>query len=235
MKPIIGITAGFRNGEEKHYLTDYYVAAVAGTGGIPIILPSLGRDLVAEIYNLVDGLIFSGGSDLDPDFFGESPQRGLGEITPIRDEFEFYLAKRALDGPKPVLGICRGIQVLNIAAGGNLYQDIKNVTNQEHDQNAPKWAPYHDIELLEDSLLFKIIGKNRIKVNSFHHQAVKKLGTGLKKSAFSEDGLIEAIESINQDKIIIGVQWHPECSWNREQVSCSLFEFLINCARERKE
>jgi len=235
MQPVIGITAGFNNSDEKHFLTDYYVQAVENLGGIPIILPSLNINLIEHVYDLVDGLIFSGGADIDPGFFGESPRRGIGEITPIRDKFELCLAKKALNGSKPVLGICRGIQVLNIAAGGTLYQDIEKVTTQEHDQKAPKWAPFHQVEILEDSLLFQIIGKNKVKVDSFHHQAVKDLGIGLKKTAWSEDGLIEAFESDTAGKIIIGVQWHPECSWNREQCSRALFEFLIKCAGKRKE
>jgi len=235
MQPIIGITAGFNNLEGKHSLTDYYVQAVEALGGVPLILPSVDISLVEKVYNLVDGLIFSGGSDIDPGFFGESPQRGIKEITPIRDKFEVYLAKKALEGSKPVLGICRGIQLLNIAAGGNINQDIAGITCQEHDQEAPKWAPYHEVEILESSLLFKIIGKNKIKVNSFHHQSVKDIGFGLKRAAWSDDGLIEAIESSNPEKVIIGVQWHPECSWNKDEASRLLFEFLISCARGRKE
>ncbi|KJS88878.1 MAG: hypothetical protein JM58_00195 [Peptococcaceae bacterium BICA1-8] len=235
MGPIIGITAGFNNSEERHFLRDYYVQAIESLGGIPVILPSVDIRLVEKMYNLVDGLVFSGGSDIDPGFFGESPQRGINEITPIRDKFELYLAKKALVGTKPVLGICRGIQLLNVAAGGNINQDIDGITRQEHDQKAPKWAPFHEVEILGGSLLSKIIGKNKIKVNSFHHQSVKDLGLGLQKVAWSEDGLIEAIESSNPERVIIGVQWHPECSWNRDEASRSLFEFLISCARDRKE
>lgn len=235
MRPIIGITAGFNNSEERHFLTDYYVQAVEALGGIPVIIPSTDISLIENVYNLVDGLIFSGGADLDPDFFGESPQKGIKEITPIRDIFELTLAKQALRGKKPVLGICRGIQVLNIAAGGNIYQDLVGVTLQEHDQKAPKWNTYHKVEILEDSLLFNIIGQKTVKVNSFHHQSVKDLGIGFNSSAWSEDGLIEAIENNTSEQVIIGVQWHPECTWNQDRASKNLFEFLINCAKERKE
>lgn len=232
MKPIIGITAGFNNLEEKHFLTHFYVQVVESLGGIPVILPSVDITLVNMVYDMVDGLIFSGGSDVDPFFFGENPKKGIGEITPVRDHFELCLAQRALKGIKPVLGICRGIQVLNIAAGGNIYQDIGEVTVQEHDQKAPKWFPFHEVEIIENSLLYKIIGRKKIKVNSFHHQSVKDLGQGLVKVAWSNDGLVEALESRSQEKRIIGVQWHPECNWNREQESRALFEFLINCAKK---
>ena len=113
-----------------------------------------------------------------------------------------------------------------------LYQDIGEVTVQEHDQKAPKWFPFHEVEIIENSLLYKIIGRKKIKVNSFHHQSVKDLGQGLVKVAWSNDGLVEALESRSQEKRIIGVQWHPECNWNREQESRALFEFLINCAKK---
>ncbi|MDK2822714.1 MAG: putative glutamine amidotransferase [Clostridia bacterium] len=235
IQPVIGITAGFSNSNEKHYLTDYYVQAIETLGGIPVILPSVGISLVESLYEQVDGLIFSGGGDVDPGYFGQSPLKGIKEITPLRDRFELYLAKKALNGKKPVLGICRGMQVLNISAGGNIYQDIGEVTRLEHDQKAPKWVPYHEIQIENNSLLFNIIGKTKVKVNSFHHQSVKDVGLGLKKVAWTEDGLIEAIESTNPEKLILGVQWHPECSWDRDNTSKSLFEFLIYMARERKE
>jgi putative glutamine amidotransferase len=235
VKPIIGITAGFDNSEEKHFLTNFYVEAIASLGGIPVILPSSDLSLIEKMYNFVDGLIFSGGADIDPGFFGESPLRGMGEITPIRDEFELNLAKIALNGYKPILGICRGIQVLNIAAGGNIYQDIAEVTKQEHEQKAPKWTTYHEVEIIKDSLLFKIIGETKVKVNSFHHQVVKDLGKGFKKTAWTKDGLIEAIEINSDRQVVIGVQWHPECTWNIDLASKGLFKFLISYAKERKE
>lgn len=235
MEPVIGITAGFNNSEGKHFLTDYYIQAIQSLGGIPLILPALDIKLVGRIYNLVDGLIFSGGSDVDPEYFNQPPLKGMGEITPNRDKFEIALAQKALAGHKPVLGICRGIQVLNIAAGGDIYQDLEGVTKQEHDQKAPKWYPFHNIEIDPNSLLFKLIGKTRVKVNSFHHQSVSKIGRDFKKVAWTEDGLTEAIESIEQDKIIIGVQWHPECSWDRYEYEKKLFQFLITKAEELKK
>ncbi|MFZ5944421.1 MAG: gamma-glutamyl-gamma-aminobutyrate hydrolase family protein [Bacillota bacterium] len=232
MQPIIGITAGFNNNEEKHFITDYYVKAIESLGGIPILLPSVGINLVEALYEQVDGIIFSGGGDVDPGYFGQSPLRGIGEITPLRDRFELYLAKKALNGKKPVLGICRGMQILNIAAGGNIYQDIEHITKIEHDQKAPKWAPYHEIEVANNSLLLDIIGKNKIKVNSFHHQAVKDIGAGLIKSAWTEDGIVEAVESVNRERMIIGVQWHPECCWDRDKNAKALFEYLVGNAKK---
>ena len=146
--------------EEKtwHKLHDEYVCAVKEAGGVPFLLPSLAsKELVAVYYNQLDGFIFSGGSDLDPHYFGEEPQEGLAEITPRRDAFEMALARLALAGEKPVLGICRGLQLLNVAAGGTLYQDLKGVTRQKHKQRAPRWYPTHRVQVQPDSELFKLV------------------------------------------------------------------------------
>lgn len=227
MRSIIGITAGYCYLENKHFLTQYYAEAVEFLGGIPIIIPSEGPSLAADYYNLVDGLIFSGGGDIDPIYFGESPLRGIGEICPKRDLFELELARIALQGTKPVLGICRGMQLLNIAAGGSVYQDIKEFTKQEHNQRAPKWYPFHNVNISEDSQLYKLVGQNKIMVNSFHHQAVKRIGKGLKVVAWSNDNIIEAFEG-EDNKRLLGVQWHPECSWKKDRISQAIFSFLIN-------
>lgn len=235
MRPIIGITAGFTYMEEKHFLTDFYVQAVENLGGIPMILPSVGTSLVSRVYDLVDGIIFSGGSDIDPGYYGQNPLKGLGEIIPKRDKFELFLAKQALGGTKPTLGICRGLQLLCVAAGGQIYQDLEEITNNDHNQKAPKWYPYHEVKIEKESKLYNILEKNRIKVNSFHHQGVKESGIGLKAVAFSEDGLIEAVESSCPDKLIIGVQWHPECSWDSDKNSRLLLKAFIDRARGEKE
>jgi putative glutamine amidotransferase len=193
----IGITCGWEEAKNWHKLHDEYINAIVNAGGVPFLLPSHeSPDLVVEYYNLLDGFLFSGGSDVDPRYFGEEPQAGLGEITPGRDTFELALAKLVLAGDKPALGICRGIQLLNIAAGGDIYQDIKGVTGLMHDQKAPRWYPTHTVQVLEESSLFQLAQKESFEVNSFHHQSVRRLGRGFKAVAWSKDGLIEAIESV---------------------------------------
>lgn len=233
----VGITCGWDKKNNWHKLNDEYVRAVREVGGVPILLPGVDSpDLVAVYYNQLDGFIFSGGSDVDPSYYGEEPLRGLGEITARRDIFELALARLVLQGDKPALGICRGMQVLNIAAGGDVYQDLERqkATTLLHEQNAARWYPTHYVQVAPDSYLFQLAQRKSFKVNSFHHQAVRRVGKGLRAVAWAHDGLIEALESVSEDSggsgpgRIIAVQWHPECNWSKEQISFSLFQNLIN-------
>ncbi|HHY06278.1 MAG TPA: gamma-glutamyl-gamma-aminobutyrate hydrolase family protein [Clostridia bacterium] len=234
MACFIGITCGWEEEKTWHKLHDEYVCAVKEAGGVPFLLPSLAsKELVAVYYNQLDGFIFSGGSDLDPHYFGEEPQEGLAEITPRRDAFEMALARLALAGEKPVLGICRGLQLLNVAAGGTLYQDLKGVTRQKHKQRAPRWYPTHRVQVQPDSELFKLVQQESFSVNSFHHQGIRELGQGFQAVAWSKDGLIEALESSAKGKKMIAVQWHPECTWGKDRISFSLFKNLVECAAGR--
>lgn len=237
MLPKIGITCNWREKEFTHTLAHYYVRAVEESGGLPILIPTVAPTLAEEYYLGLDGLVFSGGADIDPVFFNEDPKRGLGEITPERDVFEILLARKALQGRKPILAICRGIQVINIVAGGDIYQDIEKIkiTDQQHMQNAPRWYPTHQVEIADQSKLSEIIGKAKIKTNSFHHQAVKNVAQDFVPVAWTKDGLVEAIEAKDKGKFIIGVQWHPECCLESDRESRLLFEELIMEARLRKE
>lgn len=231
---VIGITCDW--GEDlRHKAHDEYVQAVSKAGGIPFLIPTVEPSLSREIYERLDGIIFSGGDDVDPSHFGEEPQVHLGRITPERDAFELALARLALEGPKPVLAICRGLQVVNIAAGGDVYQDLAGITTQLHRQQAPRWYGTHRVRLDRKSRLFSLLQKESFRVNSFHHQGVRRVGAGLKAVGWTEDGLVEAVESREEDKMIIGVQWHPECSWNKDPLAESLFLHLIQEAQRRKE
>lgn len=221
------MTCGWREEKQSHYLTNYYVQAVYQAGGIPILLPTLPPDTVEETYSRMDGFLFSGGDDLDPYFFGEEPRNGLGEVTPNRDIFELALAQRALQGEKPVFAICRGLQIINVAAGGTIHQDISGITQQVHFQNAPRWYPFHQVELEEHSRLYWVLKQKKFRVNSFHHQAICKLGENLSAVGWSKDGIIEAIEYAHPSKHIYGVQWHPECSWDKDEISFKLFKNLV--------
>lgn len=223
---IIGITCGWKEDISRHTLHDEYVRVVQEIGALPVLIPTLHKDKVDEIYSRFDGFIFSGGVDVDPIHFGEEPSSDMGEITPLRDEFELALAKLVLKGEKPTLAVCRGVQVLNVAAGGSIYQDINGVTKVMHNQTAPRWYPVHEVEVAYESKLYKIVNKEKIRVNSFHHQSIKDVGQGLRFVGKSRDGLIEAIESIDKAQSIVGVQWHPECMYHIDESSHKLFEFL---------
>ena len=229
-RPVIGITSWFDSGEARFWLKRNYARVVWKAGGVPFSLPHLSGMItdLGEVIESIDGLLLAGGTDLDPNTFGQEPKFELNEIDPIRDELELGLAKLALEEGFPVLAICRGIQVLNVAAGGNLYQDLAqqrdNVLN--HDQDAPRWHPTHEVEICRGSILHKIVGKDKIKVNSLHHQNVMNLGRDLEVTARSSDGLIEAIEH-KEARFQLGVQWHPEAMSDRDESSYQIFSRLI--------
>lgn len=230
MACLIGISCGWRESEARHLLRDEYVRALEAAGAVPVLLPSVNPALTKEYYTLLHGFIFSGGGDVDALYFGEEPHIGMGEITPVRDRFELALATLALQGRKPVLAICRGVQVLNIAAGGTIHQDLHGITNLKHNQLAPRWHPTHQVDLEPKSRLSQLLGATSLRVNSFHHQGIKQVGKGLWAVGRSRDGLVEALESTDPDRFLLGVQWHPECSWERDEQSFSLFKALVNAA-----
>lgn len=213
MKPIIGITAEVEK-EHNSVLHHNYVKAVKEAGGLPIILPTGIEKDIEQLAHMVDGVIFSGGGDIDPELFDEDPHPRLGEVTPCRDLFELALVKELLKLDKPIFGICRGLQILNVAFGGNVFQDMHTVSAKpliQHNQKAPASYASHYIEVVEGSLLEKITKTDRFKVNSFHHQSAKYVPKSLKISASTNDGVIEAIESPTR-KFVLGVQWHPEAT-----------------------
>lgn len=176
-----------------------------------LIVPPLFSD---EIADSLDGLLLSGGDDVDPRFYGELP-RDVGPIEPMRDEAEIKLVREFRKRDKPVMGICRGAQVINVSMGGTLIQDIRTEVSgaikhwwSRRESEVPYWCPTHRVRVDKGSMLFNILEEEVIWVNSFHHQAVKKLGSGLKAVAWSDDGIIEAIEA--EEGFLLGVQWHPE-------------------------
>lgn len=228
MKPIIGITGNCQRENNTMVYKDFYVNAINQAGGIAVLLPTT-RDesMVADYLGICQGLLFSGGGDFDPVWWNESTFPVSGEINPLRDHFEMILAKKALAAGKPVLGICRGCQLLNIAAGGSLWQDIPSLLS--HDQKAPRDYAFHDILIESGSQLHQIMHDDKIRVNSFHHQAVKQTGPGLFTTAMAPDGTVEAIES-RAHSFLIGVQWHPECM--TDIYSARLFRALIAYSRQ---
>ena len=227
-RPIIGITGNYDSG--KCTLLEGYYRSVIEAGGTPIIIPPTENTAtMASMLDRVDGLIFSGGGDINPLYLGEEPLPQLSSINAVRDSQELLLARLAADRQLPILGICRGLQVMMAAFGGKLYQDIYKEASAslKHSQEAERHVATHTVTISEGSKLQQTIKSERLAVNSFHHQAVKEAAPGFAVTALSPDGLIEAVESTTH-KSMIGVQWHPECmilSGDRSMIP--LFEWLV--------
>ena len=238
-RPLIGITSTFNDAQSQ--LNQVYYTSIVKAGGVPYIIPPF--DVLAEkgwaddILDALDGIVFSGGGDVNPLYFDEQPIRDLHAVATERDEMELLLVRRAADKQIPILGICRGIQVMNVAFGGTVLQDIYKQGDNvwiKHSQNAPRFASSHTVSLESGSLLARIYGKQELAVNSFHHQAVGKLAPGFKVTATSPDGVIEAMES-TEHKSILGVQWHPECLGNTWDTPENVFTWIVSEAKSFKE
>ncbi|GFN22043.1 gamma-glutamyl-gamma-aminobutyrate hydrolase family protein [Thermanaeromonas sp. C210] len=230
MAPVIGVTCDGDLENRRFFLNRAYIEAVSCAGGIPLILPPGPVDLVDRYLSIIDGLLLTGGGDIDPAFFGQEPREGLGRVFPERDEFELALTRRALERGMPILALCRGMQTLNVAAGGTLYQDIAREVPGcwQHSQRKPRSHPHHTIEILPETLLAAILGP-RARVNSMHHQAVRDPGEGLRVSARAGDGIIEALEG-TRGSFVLGVQWHPEELITRCPEQRQLFQHFISAA-----
>ncbi len=233
-RPAIGITIGYDDEEEGiHVLRNDYVRSVERAGGLPLILAPGGPGDAADLLSHVDGLVLSGGSDVDPVFFREAAHPKLGNVVRARDEFELALCREALDKDLPLLAICRGHQVLNVATGGTLVQDIPSeiAGDVDHDPRRPRPERVHEVRILEGTRLRRLLGKETVGVNSFHHQAVRDLGRGLVATAWStRDNVIEGVEA-PQRRFAIGDQWHPESFWADPEGFAPLFRGLVEACR----
>lgn len=244
MAPVIGITATLKEDVDlvaerplgRFVRADLdYVEGVANAGGVPVVLPPVGEHRAAEaVIGGLDGLLLSGGSDLDPGYYGEKPIPELSVTLPERDAFEMALLGMALRRGIPIFGICRGLQIMNVALGGTLYQDLPAQLGREvlkHRQDTPKWQPSHEIEIQGDSWVGEIVEKSVIKVNSYHHQGIKDLADGLVVTARSADGVIEAVESRDfSERWLLGVQWHAEAMRDAGPEHSYLFEAHVSAA-----
>ena len=220
-QPVIGITGNYEDLTCK--LGQGYYQSVVAAGGVPLIIPPVAdTDTIVNTLSRIDGLILSGGGDFNPLWTGEEPSTKLGGINKERDLPELLITRLAYNRQIPMLGICRGIQTLAIALGGEVAQDISDKATVKHSQNADRSEPTHTVTLESDSILAQIYTDERIAVNSFHHQAVKAPGSKFRVVATATDGIIEAIES-TEFKSILGVQWHPECL----ETGLPLFQWLV--------
>jgi putative glutamine amidotransferase len=213
-----------------------YMRAVEMAGGLPVALPPLTMENVDSLLDHLSGLLLTGGPDLDPSTYGAQPDAELGPIDPVVDAFEIELCRHAYGRSLPILGICRGAQVLNVARGGTLHQHVPDVNRGEveHRQPEPGNQTTHEVRVAPDSSLAQTTGGGPVMVNSFHHQAVDRLGVDLRPVAWSKDGLIEAIEAkgglFGKDgQFVLGVQWHAETLVG-EAEQLALFERLVEAA-----
>ena len=227
-EPLVGVKPEFMVGQN-------YIDSVVNSGGAPVLLPPVSKQSYCrKILSTIDGLIISGGDDMDPALYGEEPHPQLGLVDVQKGEFEFLLTKMALKSGLPILGICGGIQMLNVASGGTLYQDIPSQTNStiNHSQKLTRPVPYHYVDIKKGTKLYSIMKTEKLRVNSTHHQAIKDLAKGFIVSARSADGIIEAIEMPGK-RFVIGVQWHPESLAVSHNVFCRIFNFFIReCAQK---
>lgn len=215
-----------------------YLEALVRAGGIPWPIPAMSGELetIRSIFSRLDGLLLTGGSDIEPQRYGESPRPECGATDPARDAVELELVLLALDANRPVLAICRGLQMLNVACGGTLYQDIPTQVPAalKHDYTARQGhldrtgAP-HDVAIKPGSRLARLLGTSITAVNSIHHQAIKDLGQNLVATAFATDGIIEAIEQPDKH-FVLGVQWHPEELLETQPIMARLFDAFIQAS-----
>ena len=224
MLPVVGVTPLWDNEKQSLWMLPGYLEGLRQAGCLPVILPLTKEPKeIDQILSLVDGILLTGGQDVSPALYGEAPTFA-GEICEMRDAMEAQLLKKAMVLDKPMLGICRGIQFLNVALGGSLYQDIprQHPSSVEHHQSPPYDQPSHEVALVQGSPLQSLLGQEKLLVNSYHHQAIKGLADGLEVMARSEDGLVEAVRKPDQ-RFLWAVQWHPEFSFRTEKASRRIF------------
>jgi putative glutamine amidotransferase len=226
-------------------MSERYVRTLAEAGGVPLMIPLMPDDeeSTRAMYDALDAIFLPGGADLDPASYGEPRLPGCDRSDALRDQLELMLVRWALEDGKPVLGVCRGLQILNVAAGGTLYQDIATQMPDavKHDyfpgQGHPRDYLAHSVELtVPGSRLSALCGAGELRVNSLHHQGIKQLGAGLIVTAVAEDGLVEAVERHPaDDHYVVAVQWHPEALYHVDACARALFDTFIAAAAAYRE
>ena len=217
------------------YIKHEYFESILRAGGFPVLIPNIRNEkTINSFFDSVDGILITGGVDIHPRYFGQKPHSKLSRTTRARDYLEMKVIQIALKKNIPLLAICRGHQILNVAMGGTLYQDLSCIKQKTliHSDQGQTGVNFHRANIEKKSLLYKIIGAQNIKVSSSHHQVIDKLGRGLKSTAFAPDGLIEAIEFPEND-FTIGVQWHPEVT-PKMMHSKKLFRYFIKASGQSK-
>ncbi len=234
--PVIGVTCGHdrASGQDRWFVKAAYIRAVVEAGGIPLLVGPTGSErLLEEALARVDGLLLIGGIDVDPALYGQERHPCLGDVDGEWDSVDVTAARIALRRDLPLLGICRGVQVLNVAAGGSLYQDIPSEVPGaiEHSREVSGRLPRHSVSVAQGSRLHEFLGMTWAEVNSSHHQAVRDVAPGFRAVAHAPDGVIEAIESPDH-RFALGVQWHPELMVGSDPAQRRLFAALVRAAMD---
>jgi putative glutamine amidotransferase len=220
---------------ERFYLARAYSEALESVGGAPVHLSLIPKaEYVETIVDKLDGVLLPGSaSDVDPLRYGREPHRRLGAVHPLRDEIDALVLREVERRAMPLLAICFGLQIWNVYRGGTLIQDIESELPDaiRHEQGAPRGRRSHRVRLLPESNLAELAGGESALVNSHHHQAIETVGEGLRATAWTSDGLIEALEDQRTDRWALGVQWHPEIEWEGDAFSTNLFDSFIEAAR----
>jgi putative glutamine amidotransferase len=233
MRPVVGITLGDGDEPGMHAMREDYVRSVEQAGGIPVVLPPVRPADVPALLDRLDGVLLSGGVDVDPAVYGQAPHPKLGRVNRRRDDFEIALTREALRRDLPILAICRGHQLLNVATGGTLVQDIASTMEgaMKHEGKGPRSRHSHRVDVTAGSRLRGILEQGTLPVNSIPHQAVHRLGDGLVASACCpDDGIVEGLEMPGR-RFVVGVQWHPESFWNRPGTFQPLFDAHAEACR----
>ena len=231
-KPVIGVVPLVDEERESLWMLPGYLEGLEAAGALPVILPlTEDRQAMTQLMEGLDGILLTGGQDVSPTFYGEEPLPQCGETCPRRDGMEQVLLELALAQDKPVLGICRGIQFLNAARGGTLYQDLptQRPSALSHAMTPPYDRAAHKVELVPGSPLEELLGCRTLEVNSYHHQGVKDLAPGLAVMARATDGLTEGVW-MPEKRFVWAVQWHPEFSWKSQEASRRIFAALVQAA-----
>ena len=236
-EPLVGVTTSITVGQspERAYVNSAYLEAVQQAGGVPVLLPpQLSKASLERLVRGLDAVLLTGGGDVDPASFGETPHPTLYDVAPSRDTLETAVLHVALERGRPVLAVCRGLQVLNVALGGSLYQDVGTDPGTQvlHSQTEPRDQPTHKVKVTAGSRLAETLGADELEVNSMHHQAIKRLGRGLTAVAWAPDQIVEGAELGDPARFVLGVQWHPEELVGHSEPARRLLAALVAAARK---